>query len=37
MQKGFDGVKATWKEDADGMKLTYTLLKDTSSKQNERF
>jgi hypothetical protein len=29
--KGFDGVKATWKEDADGMKLTYTLLKDTSA------
>jgi hypothetical protein len=32
--KGFEGVKATWKEETDGMKLTYTLLKDTSASGN---
>src|SRR4030095_10584124 len=29
--KGFDGVKATWKEVTDGMELKYTLSKDTSA------
>jgi len=29
--KGFDGVKASWKEVADGMELKYTLLKDSSA------
>jgi len=29
--KGFAGVKASWKESADGMELKYTLLKDTSA------
>jgi hypothetical protein len=29
--KGFDGVKATWKEVSDGMELKYTLMKDTSA------
>jgi len=28
---GFSGVKTSWKEDGDGMKLTYTLLMDTSA------
>ena len=32
--KGFDGVLATWKEESDGMKLTYTLLKDSSAAGN---
>jgi len=29
--KGFDGVKASWKESTDGMELKYTLLMDTSA------
>ena len=29
--KGFEGVKASWKEVTDGMELKYTLLKDTSA------
>src|SRR3972149_4656157 len=32
--KGFEGVLASWKEETDGMKLTYTLLKDTSAAGN---
>ena len=28
---GFSGVNAVWKEDGDDMKLTYTLLMDTSA------
>ena len=29
--KGFDGVKASWKEVTDGMELKYSLAKDTSA------
>lgn len=29
--KGFEGVKATWKDVSDGKELKYTLLKDTSA------
>ncbi|MGH2575566.1 MAG: hypothetical protein ACRDFC_07695 [Ignavibacteria bacterium] len=32
--KGFEGVKTSWKESADGMELKYTLLKDTSAASN---
>jgi hypothetical protein len=32
--KGFDGVKASWKEATDGMELKYVLLKDTSASKN---
>lgn len=32
--KGFEEVKVSWKEETDGMKLTYTLLKDTSAASN---
>jgi phosphatidylinositol mannoside-binding LppM-like protein len=29
--QGFNGVKVSWKEDGDNMKLVYTLLEDTSA------
>lgn len=29
--KGFDGVKASWKDVADGKELKYTLLKDSTA------
>ncbi len=32
--KGFNGIKASWKEGTDGMELKYVLLKDTSAANN---
>jgi hypothetical protein len=32
--KGFEKIKASWKEGDDGMDFTYTLLQDTSSAKN---
>ncbi len=32
--KGFDKVKASWKEGKDGMDFSYTLAKDTSNAKN---